>query len=79
MADQTGLPEDVRRFITERITSADQLEVLLLLHGDPRVDWDAAAVSRALYTQDAAGYAVVALFFLRFWKEPGTGCSSASR
>ena len=47
-------PEDVKRFIIDHITSVDQLEVLLLVRGNPRADWIASGVSKELYTQPEA-------------------------
>lgn len=43
-----GVPHDVQRFIADNIDSAAQLEVLLLLRGEPDREWSAADVSRAL-------------------------------
>jgi hypothetical protein len=40
----------VRRFILENIHSVEQLETLLLLHGDPVRWWTALQVSTELYT-----------------------------
>ena len=46
---RTGdLPEVVGRFITERIDSVEQLEILLLLHRHPERTWTAEAVAREL-------------------------------
>lgn len=44
------LPDDVRRFLTGNIGSVAQLEVLLLLRSNRDQAWNAAEVSRALYT-----------------------------
>lgn len=46
--------EDIRRFILDNITSVEQLEVLLLLQRTPEKDWNAASVSKELYTQPEA-------------------------
>jgi hypothetical protein len=43
-------PEDVRQFIAEHINSVAELEVLLLLKGQPDRTWSADDISRALYT-----------------------------
>lgn len=48
---QTGVPTEVRRFITAEIDSVGQLEVLLLLRGAPDKDWTAQEVARALVSQ----------------------------
>ena len=45
------LPKHVKRFISQHISSVEQLEVLLLLRGDPSVSWDPEEVSRELYSQ----------------------------
>lgn len=44
-----GLPDDVRRFLEDNITSVAQLEVLLLLREDRQREWSVDEVSRALY------------------------------
>lgn len=44
----TEFPSEVRAFIERHITTGAQLEVLLLLHGDPDRHWTAAAVGREL-------------------------------
>jgi hypothetical protein len=44
------LPEDVRRFITQRIDSIEQLEILLLLRAKPDRSWSAREVSDELRT-----------------------------
>jgi hypothetical protein len=44
------IPDDVRRFILECIDSVEQLEVLLLLHGSPSVEWSSESAARALYS-----------------------------
>jgi hypothetical protein len=43
-----GLPEDVKKFITEHINSLEQLEVLLLLHNRQDKEWTAQDVSQEL-------------------------------
>lgn len=43
-----GIPDYVRRFIGEQITSMDQLEVLLLLRRTAPKEWTADAVAREL-------------------------------
>jgi hypothetical protein len=68
-------PADVERFILEHITSVEQIEVLLLLRAHSDKDWNAQAVSRAIYTQpDAAAMRLADLHgrgFLTAQKEPG--------
>jgi hypothetical protein len=67
-----GFPEDVRRFIVDHITSVDQLEVLLLVRGQPRTDWGAVEVSRKLYTQpEAASLRLESLHALGFVERAG--------
>jgi hypothetical protein len=44
------IPENVRRFIVERINSVEALEILLLLFGQPLEELSAGEVSRKLYT-----------------------------
>jgi predicted ArsR family transcriptional regulator len=43
-----GIPADVERFIAETISSVEQLEVLLLLHGTSPQEWTAETVAREL-------------------------------
>lgn len=53
MANEADLRE-ARSFIAEFIGSAEQLEVLLLLHGEPDRDFTAAEVSQRVYTVPAS-------------------------
>jgi hypothetical protein len=39
---------DVRRFVAERIRSVAQLELLLILHRDPSVEWTAESAGREM-------------------------------
>ena len=48
------IPEDVKKFIAEKINSVEQLEVLLLLRAAPDQVWNASTVSEAIYSSDAA-------------------------
>jgi hypothetical protein len=50
----TLIAEDVRRFIHDNINSVEQLEVLLLLRGEPEKKWSAEEVSRRLFTMPAS-------------------------
>jgi DNA-binding IclR family transcriptional regulator len=50
----SGVPVDVQRFIAANIDSAEQLEVLLLLHRHPDRGWRAHDVSREIFTVPAA-------------------------
>ena len=43
-------PDDVRQFIADHINSAAELELLLLLKGDPGKQWTADEVGKSLYT-----------------------------
>jgi hypothetical protein len=45
-----GLPDDVRQFIAENISSVAKLEVLLLLRSHPAQEWSASAVAKELAT-----------------------------
>jgi len=47
---ESGLPEDVRHFLSTHIRSVGELEVLLLLHRDPARWWTAEQVNRELKT-----------------------------
>lgn len=48
---QRGIPDDVVKFLTERIDSVEQLEVLLLLHQTADTEWTASDVARHLYRE----------------------------
>lgn len=45
-----GIPEEVRRFIADSIDSAEELDLLLLLHRTPDRTWDAASASQVVYS-----------------------------
>ena len=49
MSDSIPIPENVRRFLSERIHSVAQLEALLLLRDAPERQWSAAELGKALY------------------------------
>ena len=53
MADR-GLSEEVKTFITEHISSVEQLEVLLLLHREQQQPWSAQEVSQELRIDPAS-------------------------
>ncbi|MET0396116.1 MAG: hypothetical protein ABW277_04795 [Longimicrobiaceae bacterium] len=63
------VPEPVQRFIAANIDSAEQLEVLLLLHRHADRGWRAHDVSREIFTVPAAATlrleSLVELGFLR--------------
>jgi hypothetical protein len=44
------VPDNVSRFIRERLPSAEQLQILLLLHGDRERSWTAPEVAAQLGT-----------------------------
>lgn len=45
---------EVHKFIAQHINAAEQLDILLLLHGSPDRDWSAADVSQAIFTVPTA-------------------------
>lgn len=45
-----GIPDEVRRFIAASIDSAEELDLLLLLHRTPERTWDAASASQVVYS-----------------------------
>lgn len=47
-------PDDLRKFIHDKIDTIELLETLLLVRRDPSRLWTAEAVSRELYTSAAA-------------------------
>jgi DNA-binding Lrp family transcriptional regulator len=44
----SDFPEEVRQFIAHHIDSVEQLEILLLLHRQPRRTWNSEALAREL-------------------------------
>lgn len=51
---ETGIPEDVRRFVAAEIQSLEQLEILLRLHRDPSAWWTAEDLAAELRTSTAS-------------------------
>jgi hypothetical protein len=61
------IPEDVRRFIVEKIDSVADLEGLLLLQRNEGSEWNADSLARELYTnREQAGEVLEALHLLGF-------------
>jgi DNA-binding IclR family transcriptional regulator len=52
--ERGGLPPQVVRFVRRHVTSAGQLDVLLLLRGSPERSWTASAVAQEVYGDMAA-------------------------
>jgi hypothetical protein len=46
------IPADIRQFILNRIDSIAQLEALLLLRSDPRMEWSVEVVAQRLYISE---------------------------
>jgi hypothetical protein len=46
------IPEDVERFVLEKIDSVAQLEALLLLRANPEKDWSARLLAGRLYISE---------------------------
>jgi hypothetical protein len=57
-ASSTLIPDDVARFIIEKIDSVAQIEALLLLRDNSQQQWDVAAVAKRLYIDDEQASAV---------------------
>jgi hypothetical protein len=51
---ERDLPEDVRRFIAGCIDTAEELDLLLLLHRTPERAWDAESAAQAVYSVPAS-------------------------
>ncbi|MGH7796118.1 MAG: hypothetical protein ACREQ2_14700 [Candidatus Binatia bacterium] len=51
MAEQL-IPDDVARFVLDKIDSVAQLEALLLLRNDREKDWSVGALAARLYIQE---------------------------
>ncbi len=49
-----GIPDDVVTFLTDRIDSVEQLEVLLLLQQTPETAWSGESVARHLYREPSS-------------------------
>lgn len=54
-----SIPEDIARFVLDKIDSVAQLEALLLLRGNPKKEWDVAAVAKSLYVDDNQAHATL--------------------
>jgi hypothetical protein len=66
------LPEDIRRFILEKIDSVIQMEALLLFLSDPQAAWPASAIGGRLYISVPEAYEMLAALKDRgFLKESG--------
>ena len=52
MAEQF-IPDDVTRFVLDKIDSVAQLEAVLLLRGDQKKEWSVAALAARLYISEA--------------------------
>ncbi|MGD9765132.1 MAG: hypothetical protein AB7V27_15615 [Candidatus Binatia bacterium] len=55
---ESGIPDDVRRFILTSIPSVPHLEAVLLLRQE-RIDWDVTSVARRLYIADGVATQVL--------------------
>jgi hypothetical protein len=51
-----AFPQEVQRFLIDSIDSVEQLEILLLLRGDPARAWSVEAVGQAVYTSPRAAH-----------------------
>jgi len=51
---EPSIPDDVLRFIARYIDSAEQLDLLLLLHRDPERAWASSAAAEAVYSVPAS-------------------------
>lgn len=51
---EVAIPIEVRRLIAERISTAEMLEIVLLLAAEPERGWTADEVSRKVFTVPAA-------------------------
>jgi hypothetical protein len=54
---EVHIPEEVRRLVAERISTAEMLEIVLLLAGSPERAWTADEISRQVFTVPAAAIA----------------------
>ena len=51
MKNPAGIPENVLRFIDERIDSVPQLETLLMMHDEPQREWSAGEIAARAYVK----------------------------
>ena len=52
MVEKQYIPEDVARFVIEKIDSVAQLEALLLLRGNEEKEWSVEALAARLYVSE---------------------------
>jgi hypothetical protein len=57
--EEQELPEDVLRFIVDRIDSVPHLETLLLLWESPERHWSAGEIAARIYTREEAARRVL--------------------
>lgn len=50
---------NLEEFIKTQLSSVDELRALLLLHSNPSVEWDGAALAGKLYVQPAAAMSIL--------------------
>jgi hypothetical protein len=53
------IPDDLGEFILRHIDTVAELEALLLLRGNPEVEWSAGETSKRLYIDEAAAAATL--------------------
>lgn len=51
---ETGIPNEVREFISEYIASMEQIEILLLLSGSPSTEWTVDSVFSEIQSSPAS-------------------------
>jgi hypothetical protein len=54
---EAQIPDEVRRLVAEHIPTAEMLEIVLLLAGEPERGWTADEVSQRVFTVPAAAIA----------------------
>lgn len=70
------IPEDIKQFILDKISSVAQLEGLLLLRSNPQTDWDVESVAKRLYISQSQASEVLEHLFARRLLAADQGVSS---
>jgi hypothetical protein len=65
MRERSDLPAELTDFLLRTIDSVAELEAVLLAHGDPATQWDAAALAARLYVPERAAQDVLAALHRR--------------
>jgi hypothetical protein len=59
MTERNDLPAELTGFLLRTVDSVAELEALLLAHGNPAIEWDAAVLAARLYVPERAAQDVL--------------------